>query len=170
MSNISFSSYSSREHLNKPREHVNMFREHVNEAVRDHILRAIPDPVKQRVLTLWLNGSIYREIEGKNLYLNPDLAVNDHVSSRPGVVASTCRLSPMSNTHLVSYPDDLSSESNSFIRLISCSSIIHRLVFLTEFCAPLRICHSADSVSTLTRSTCPSSRSSVSRVITGTQK
>jgi DNA repair exonuclease SbcCD ATPase subunit len=48
--------------LNKPREHVNMFREHVNEAVRDHIVRPIPDPVKQRVLTLWLNGSTYREI------------------------------------------------------------------------------------------------------------
>jgi hypothetical protein len=29
-----------------------MFREHVNEVVRDHIVRAIPDPVKQRVLTL----------------------------------------------------------------------------------------------------------------------
>ena len=39
-----------------------MFREHVNEAVRDHIVRTIPDPVKQRVLTLWLNGSTYREI------------------------------------------------------------------------------------------------------------
>ena len=48
--------------MNKPREHVNMFREHVNEAVRDHIVRPIPDPVKQRVLTLWLNGSTYREI------------------------------------------------------------------------------------------------------------
>jgi hypothetical protein len=39
-----------------------MFREHVNEAVRDHIVRPIPDPVKQSVLTLWLNGSTYREI------------------------------------------------------------------------------------------------------------
>jgi DNA repair exonuclease SbcCD ATPase subunit len=39
-----------------------MFREHVNEAVRDHIVRAIPDPVKQGVLTLWLNGSTYQEI------------------------------------------------------------------------------------------------------------
>jgi chromosome segregation ATPase len=39
-----------------------MFREHVNEVVRDHMVRAIPDQVKQGVLTLWLNGSTYREI------------------------------------------------------------------------------------------------------------